>query len=107
MAFKRILYVDNPLNSRTKLLYLGDTYKKMVLNGLIIHDYNKDTNVLQEYDETDDIISIKKQYDEILDNNYSCVIGRGIYKGFLVKKKKRIYGKKKKPHKKKIFYRII
>jgi hypothetical protein len=103
MAFNK-QYVDNPLNTRTKLLYLGDTYKKMVLNGLIIHNYNKDSNVLQEYDETDDIISIKKQYDEILDN-HSCVIGRGIYNGFLVKKKKR--GKKKKPHKKKIFYRII
>jgi len=103
MAFNK-QYVDSPLNSRTKLLYLGDTYKKMVLNGLIVHDYDNDSNVLQEYDETDDIDSIKKHYQGTLDN-YSCVIGRGIYKGFLVKKRKRFYGKKKK--KIKFSYKII
>jgi len=71
MAFNK-QYVDSPLNSRTKLLYLGDTYKKMVLNGLIVHDYDNDSNVLQEYDDCGEIEYISELPDPKKINPNKC-----------------------------------
>jgi hypothetical protein len=41
-------YIENPLNPRTKLEYLGTKYRFYVNNGLIVHDYQADPIVIKE-----------------------------------------------------------
>ena len=82
-------YIINPLNDR--MIRKGMTlHRKLIKEGAIIHDFDNDENILCVLEEDMDIDCLKEMYDERLkESNYHSVIGRGMYKGYLVKKKKR------------------
>ena len=82
-------YIINPLNDR--MIRKGMTlHRKLIKEGAIIHDFENDENILCVLEEDMDIDCLKEMYDEKLQGtDYHAVIGRGMYKGYLVKKKKR------------------
>ena len=76
-------YVENPLNPRTKLEYLGTKYRFYVNNGLIIHDYQADPIVIKEIENLDKEF---KELKELYKNeDFYVTQGRGIYSGYFVK----------------------
>jgi len=95
-------YIINPLNNRLIRRELC-LYRKLVKNGVISHDYDNDKNILCVIDEESDIEGLKELYNEKMEN-HRAVIGRGMYKNYLVKKK--IKSKHKKLDNKKIDYII-
>lgn len=72
----------------TKIPYLSIRYRRLCRKGLIIHDYENDPNVIKKIEIDDDLDELKKLNDDILltqgEKNH-CVIGRGFYRGYLVK----------------------
>jgi len=76
-------YVENPLNPRTKLEYLGTKYRFYVNNGLIVHDYQSDPIVIKEVENLDEDFKILKE--EYKNENFYVTQGRGIYSGYFVK----------------------
>ena len=82
-------YIINPLNNR--LIRKGfSLHRKLIKEGVIVHDFENDDNILCVLEENMDVGSLKEMYDERLkESNYHSVIGRGMYRGYLVKKKKR------------------
>ena len=72
-------------------------HRKLIKEGAIIHDFENDENILCVLEEdigggidVSTLNSLKEMYDEKLQGtDYHAVIGRGMYKGYLVKKKKR------------------
>ena len=80
-------YIINPLNDR--MIRKGFTlHRKLIKEGVIHHDFEKDESILCVIDEESDVDGLKKMYDEQLTDCHA-VIGRGMFKGYLVKKKKR------------------
>lgn len=98
-------YITNPLNNRPikKGCML---YRRLVLEGHIIHDYENDPVALEEYDETMNINLMRDEWNKTLKEEYKCCIGRGIYEGWLVRRKIRCNEKKNK-HKNIFSYKII
>lgn len=82
-------YIINPLNDR--MIRKGLTlHRKLIKEGVIFHDFEKDDNILCVLEENMDVDSLKEMHDEWLkESNCHSVIGRGMYRGYLVKKKKR------------------
>ena len=82
-------YIINPLNDR--LIRKGfSLHRKLIKEGVIHHDFENDDNILCVLEEDMDIDCLKEMYDERLkESNCHSVIGRGMYRGYLVKKKKR------------------
>ena len=76
-------YVENPLNPRTKLEYLGTKYRFYVNNGLIVHDYQADPIVIKEVENLDEDFKILKE--EYKNEDFYVTQGRGIYSGYFVK----------------------
>lgn len=76
-------YIDNPLNPRVKIQYMCNTYRFYVNNGLIIHDYQADPNVIKEID------NLEQEYKELKElyknEDFFVVQGRGMYSGYWVK----------------------
>ncbi len=85
MSFEN--YIVNPLNNR--LIRKGLTlHRKLIKEGIIIHDFENDPSILCEIDVDSDLESLKQTYDDQL-QGYHAVRGRGMYDRYLVKKKKR------------------
>ena len=81
MSEKR--YIDNPLNPSSKILYLGDLYRKLVCEGIIIHDFKNDPVVVQEIQYTHNELKVIKK--EHKNKDYYIIRGRGLYNGYWVK----------------------
>ena len=100
MSGKR--YIDNPLNSSSKIVYLGDLYRKLVCEGIITHDFTNDPVVVQEIQYIRNELKVLKN--EHKDKDYYIIRGRGIYNGYWVKayrkpnKNEEIIGKNKKSY---------
>lgn len=71
-----------------KIPYLSRKYKRLCKNNVITHDYEKDKNIIKRIEIDDNLEQLKRYYNEILlPDGFHCVIGRGMYHGYLVKMK--------------------
>lgn len=65
-------------------------YKTLVKNGVILHDFDEDECVICKIEEGDNVKQLKKMFDdEQKDGVYFACLGRGMYQGYLVKRKRR------------------
>ena len=89
-------YVLNP-NTNRPVHKSSVVYKTLVKNGQIVHNYEDDECVICKIDEGDNIQQLKKFFDdEQKDGVYFACLGRGMYQGYLVKRKRREYKEKNK-----------
>lgn len=80
-------YIINPLNGKP-VREGGTVYRKLVKEGVLVHSYDRDPKVVSSWDGDCNLEELKRTLDLELEGE-QCVLGRGIYKGFIVKKKKK------------------
>lgn len=88
-------YIISPVTNKS-IKVGGKAYKKLmkdgVINGTIMYD---DEKILYKIN-IDDLIEMKKaQLDDELPEEFHAVKGRGLYKGYLIRRKKDEYSLKR------------
>ena len=81
-------YVLNP-NSGRMIKVGGRAWRTAVKEGILEGTYTN-PDVLYEVNDGDDVSQLKKDFDEKLNTGEHSVIGRGRFKGKLVKRKRRL-----------------